>query len=246
MLTANRLCTVGDHLKYKEELYGGFPGGSPLTPTLFNLYADKLAHRLQKIPQAVSSWLANLFADDVQLVAKTLAGLQNMLHICTAWADQYGMTRAPQKSKILTNALPDTPLLLARTALPVAEDTTYLGLSIDCHGVRVEATSKILKAAKKRVNQLRSIGVFYRTHLRLKRNIFLALIRPMYEYGLHLGRLTSSHTLKANKIEFSRLSIPLRNKLAQNLFTQKKKKNTWTGTNNYQRRKRGLSIASCS
>ncbi len=58
---------------------------------IVNLFIDTLATRIEAVPRAVAAHPANIFADDVLLLARDLSGLQILLDICTAWADRNNM-----------------------------------------------------------------------------------------------------------------------------------------------------------
>ncbi len=49
----------------------GVPQGSPLSPSLYNLFMDEFAERVSGVSEEVANVPAVLFADDVLLTAKT-------------------------------------------------------------------------------------------------------------------------------------------------------------------------------
>lgn len=72
--------------------------GSPLRPTLFNIYMDTYVEWLrdqvtQKAHQgAHKNWNTALFADNVRLQAAGRKKLQTLLRASTGWAKAYGMS----------------------------------------------------------------------------------------------------------------------------------------------------------
>lgn len=174
------------------------------------MYIDTLAELLDNVPRRISSLPSNLFADDVALMAKSLEGLQYLLDICTQWADSFGMIWAPGKSKVLCPAEPEQAVLLAGSSLQRAESTKYLGVEVDCRGINGSAADKRLKAAKRRVNELRGIGLLGRLYLKRAARNYEALVRPVRKYGIHLSPLTQAQRHAAEQVEAAASPIPIK------------------------------------
>lgn len=85
-LSPDSVNTVGDEYNHKELLKRGVPEGSPLSPAIFNLYIDSLAARLRSVPNTVSRFYGNCYADDVLLLARDNDGLQELLDVYSQWA----------------------------------------------------------------------------------------------------------------------------------------------------------------
>lgn len=61
----------------------GVPQDLPLSPSLFNVFIDTLACQLSEAPFTTSEIPANIFCDDVLLMARDSSDLQQMLNFCT-------------------------------------------------------------------------------------------------------------------------------------------------------------------
>lgn len=75
--------------------------GSPISPEIFNMYIDTLYTALEAVPFRVSEFLANLFCDDVLLMAKDVDNLQRLLEIFSDWASSSGMKWSSHKCAAL-------------------------------------------------------------------------------------------------------------------------------------------------
>lgn len=101
LLKADTISTVGDKSVAEGKIATGVLEGSPVSPTLFNLYIDTLGRRVVDMPRHISAWPANLFADDLMLLANSSDVLQRELDTCTTWAREFGLTWAPSKSCVI-------------------------------------------------------------------------------------------------------------------------------------------------
>lgn len=105
LLSSDTIKTVGDVSRQTPE-------GSRLSPLLLNLYIATPAIWLEVIPPAVSDSTANLFADDILFIAKTIPGLQRLLDRCSKWTGKINMHWAPDKCAVLSTNTERQPLFL--------------------------------------------------------------------------------------------------------------------------------------
>lgn len=157
-LMTDTISTVGDTTDVTRQLERGVPEGSPLSPTLFNLFIHTLGRRLMDMPRLVSAWPVNFFADDVQLLSMSQQELQADLDICTNWADEYGLTWAPSKSCVLVPQHAMRSFELANAAIERTARTTYLEVDISLSGVEELSTWKRMGRTYARIAEFRTFG----------------------------------------------------------------------------------------
>ena len=97
--------TVGDATNSLFTVNLGVAQGSPLSPTLFNVFIDVLARALEATPRTWSSAPATLYADDVILRAINSPALQRLLDICTNWANNNNMVWNTKVGKSMASTL---------------------------------------------------------------------------------------------------------------------------------------------
>ena len=79
---------------------------SVLSPSLFNLYIDDLLTQLSL--SGLGARIADLYlgcltyADDITLVSPNVAGLQQMLYICTMYANEHHLIYNTKKCVMIT------------------------------------------------------------------------------------------------------------------------------------------------
>ncbi len=90
-LVPSWISTIGDEQEEWTLVDRGVPQGSPLSPSLYNLFMDEFAERISKVPRNVADVPGVLFADDVLLSAKSTSGLQSLLDIASKWGNDFQM-----------------------------------------------------------------------------------------------------------------------------------------------------------
>ena len=114
----------------------GIRQGSIASPTLFCVYMDELLQQLKA--KGVGCWIGRHFvgaisyADDLTLLCPSIQGLQLMLNVCEAFAQQYGMQYNPDKSICInfckkTNVDLKVKLTVAGKILPWSTKVKHLG-----------------------------------------------------------------------------------------------------------------------
>lgn len=110
-----------------------------MTPTLFNVYIDTLVAELSKTPLKLTEIPANIFCDDVLLMAQDAKGLQALLNTCSGWAACHRMTLDAHKcTAILPPTEICTVITIAGQKLPEAASTEYLSMKIRQDGSPVQ------------------------------------------------------------------------------------------------------------
>ena len=106
MYVRQRICVKwGDYIADTVSISNGVKQGGVLSPVLFTVYFDVLLIRLKK--SMMGCHIGNVFcgalsyADDIILLAPTLASLKYMLSICEKFASDYDVVFNTSKSKSL-------------------------------------------------------------------------------------------------------------------------------------------------
>jgi len=195
--------TIGDSDNAEATLRMGVPEGSPLSPSIFNLYIDELAHRLAKAPKCYAILPANMYADDVALFARNALGLQYLLDICTEWAKEFGMHWATRKGKSCVVIPRDsvTTFTLAGNAIERENSTRYLGIIINYRGIKSADTPERIRKATAKYHTIRNLGITDRMHVRRRIHIFNSFIRPVFDFGIHLAPWREDYDSQSRRIE---------------------------------------------
>ena len=184
----------------------GVPQGEAFSCTLFNIFQDTLLQKLSRVPHHISDKAESALADDVILMSKTAEGLQLLLDNCTEWSPEYQMAwnTAPGKSDVLLppRGHQTSTFLLSGKPLRNVESSVYLGVSLTSSGITEEEHILRVKAAQRRLMQLRPIGIHIRGfNTNLCAMLFRVFVRSIYEYGLHPVPLSPAVKLVISKLE---------------------------------------------
>ncbi len=98
-LVPSWISTVGDTRNQCFVVDRCVPQGSPLSPSLYNLFVDEFAERVSGTHSDAAYVPALLFADDVLITAKSPTGPQALLGIASNWAIDRQMTWNTEKGK---------------------------------------------------------------------------------------------------------------------------------------------------
>lgn len=94
------------------------------------------------------AWPANFFVDDVLLLASSSDGLQMELDICTNWVNEFVLTWAPAKSRVIMPQDTREVFNLGESEVERKEVAPYLGVDISLHGVEESGTQKRIRKSK--------------------------------------------------------------------------------------------------
>jgi len=185
-LKPTTIVTKGDPKQATERLLTGVPEGGSISPALFNLYIDDLAEELGSMGVAIALIAAIIFADDIILLARTLAALQVLLDTCTRWAEKNEITFGTDKCYALHYGVASTPLMLQGAVLQKKRKAPYLGTVVTFRGVHHSTFNKRRNLLNWRSAELRRAGFTDYIHPALGRKIFTSLLCPVLDYALHL------------------------------------------------------------
>lgn len=132
------------------------------------------------------------FADDVKLRARTAAGLQGGLEICSRWADQEDMSWSPPKCHVLEPEDRDisqsaNQYLIGGEEIHVTDSAGYLGVTLRGTKIDLDKNLDRINSAMQRIGMLKAAGIHrkYITSARLV-EICRTHVYPLAEYAIHL------------------------------------------------------------
>ena len=134
------------------QTHNGLQQGALSSPILFNYYINGLIDLLNKATAGINIGRIKinnlLFADDIMIMTKTKRDLQQLLHLCSAWANKWKLRFSLNKSKTLTNQDHKIgPLKLQGHDMLETEDRTYkyLGIPFTKTGIDVHKYYRHIK-----------------------------------------------------------------------------------------------------
>lgn len=209
-LGTDLISTCGDESGKVEQVRVGVPEGSPLSPTIFNLYIDVLTNKLAQTKQKFANLPATIYADDVVLFAKTSRGLRKLLRVCTDWARSAGMkwNTDPGKSCILAPPECFRTFTLAGQPIEKVDETNYLGVIVDFTGVLHANTSSRSRAAFATMRLIANAGVLSNVYLPRRIYIYNTFLRPKFDFGIHLAPWRDEYSDDALAVERAILKHP--------------------------------------
>ena len=159
-LYANVECTVrvNNDLTPWFDVSSGVRQGCILSPTLFSIYINDLAERINSLNNGVSidecmiSIL--LYADDIVLLAPDEQCLQNMLNVVTEWCETWKLSLNGEKTKVVhfRTSLTDiskSSFTCCGHDILFTDSYKYLGVWLDEHLTLQKNASELSKAASR-------------------------------------------------------------------------------------------------
>ena len=152
----------------------GVRQGGILSPLLFTIYIDNIFKKLKTT--GMGCYIDDVFAgsfgyaDDLVLIAPSLAGLKCMIKICEDYAEQYNILYNPKKSKLLHyNVAHDKEISieLCGTKVQIVDSEVYLGNFIASDLSDRNITSN-MGDFYRRSNQLRADFYMLPSHIQYK------------------------------------------------------------------------------
>ena len=184
----------------------GLQQGALSSPILFNFFINDLIIDLKKtnIGLAIGDRLINclLFADDVLICAPTENALQELLDICSNWANKWNFTFNHSKSQLVSSTGNIKPKTLQNRIIKQAPGNCYkyLGFPVTATGIDVEAyLLKRRKAFYMNYTIMKHYARQKALNLQHRVNIYKGVVRSQYDYGLALLDLTTQETTKLEK-----------------------------------------------
>ena len=181
-------CSTWAHvLTNPFSICNGVRQGGILSPFLFAMYIDDLSVRLQSVHVGcrLSNIIINhfLFADDVVIFSPSAKGLQELLNVCTSFAQSHNVVFNTTKSQCMIinskyKVLRNPSFRLCSTCLPYTDKYKYLGHVI-CADLTDDAdVMKLTRSLYARANSI--IRKFTQASLTSKIVLFKAYCTPMY------------------------------------------------------------------
>lgn len=219
-ISYNRKIFVIDHNNSKL-LGSGFVGkgvaqGSPLAPTLFNIYVNDIKDHIHKEVKLIQ------YADDIALVVQgksldnMVESLNDTLRSLEDWSYLHGIAFQPQKSSCLLiqrrNKMVQLPVIkLQDEIINWVEKIRYLGIILDKRCSWIPQVEAMCVKANKAINIMKFFcKTWWGGHPLTMLNFYKAYVRSHLDYGsLILLKCTKNTLAKLDRVQFQGLRVCL-------------------------------------
>jgi len=208
-LKPTKIMTAGDTTNTVALLLTGVPEGGAISPALFNLYIDTLPVRIIELGNGSC---IIIYAGDIILLARSLDELQQLLDVCTSWANEKKIVFGTEKCFVQFKGRSKRRMKLQGAKLVRKKFTEYLGTQVTCFGIHANTIWNRRSLMDIRSKELVSMGFHYDIHTALSRKIFKILLAPVLDYAIHLTPIEGEEAKRAIKAveasEFRALRSP--------------------------------------
>jgi exonuclease III len=191
-------------------LLRGVKQGSPLSPTLFDIFINDLLDGAKELGLSVPTGESFdtytlpglLFADDLVLLADSMKNLQKLLNLATNWANKWGMRFGLDKCAIICFGgdraeVDKEEWVLQEQRVEVRENYTYLGILFTEDLDLIKMSESRLLAGRKALGALRPLLFSRLVPMHTKVMIIKACVLPVLMFGAELwgmnGKLVGKH-----------------------------------------------------
>lgn len=183
----------------------GMRQGSLLSPALFNIFMDEMLDILKATNNGARIFDLTInccvYADDVNLLASSVKGLQCLIDICVAYAELYRFKFGHKKSKCIIfgkNILSKVPTWkLCQQNISIEDEVEILGVTFDSKLLYNRHVQSRINSCRQRVYGLATVGMTYPgLSSEAKSYIWKSLGAPIMCYGIDSIPLSSSNARK--------------------------------------------------
>lgn len=204
---------VGDCVSEPFETTLGLKQGCVMSPLLFNAYINDLALKLRTshgVPIGPNRRLTSLFfADDLVIVAESLADCQRSLQTLESFCASWRMRVNVSKTEVMPVSAAPGDLRFEGQPLTQCTEYRYLGIPLRNDGKWDSATDHAVQRANQATQQLRRFLLNRNLAIRTRALTWLALVRPLLEYAGGLWTPSGKDSKKVDTTLTKSLTIPL-------------------------------------
>ena len=183
----------------------GMRQGSLLSPKLFNIFLDEMLQQLKTSDNGARIFDLTVnccaYADDVNLLASSVKGLQHLIDICIAYGELYRFKFGHKKSKCIIfgkNLLSQVPTWkLGHQTLAVENEVEILGVTFDNKLSYNNHIQTRINSCRQRVYGLATVGMTYPgLSSEAKSYIWKSLGAPIMSYAIDSIPFSTSNARK--------------------------------------------------
>ncbi|KAJ8919751.1 hypothetical protein NQ315_006280 [Exocentrus adspersus] len=192
----------------------GLAQGSPLSPTLFNIYTADIGTNILRGVQLIQ------YADDLVLLSNgksiplLIQNMNSSLQELKEWLAEHKLTISPAKSSAIlfkkkNSATNYAPILYNETPIPWKKQVKYLGVMLSHTLNWTDHVELINQKALKGINVMRAVcGIRWGADPSTLLMLYKGIVRPHLDYGTQFIKPCPKQTLaKLDKTQYQALRV---------------------------------------